>query len=82
MARFTPTVKTVLICRSRVEFDRVPAHRRGRRKEKRPTLGRPAFLATLFSRQECLLDSHYFLGAIASLAAFATRNLTTVLALI
>ncbi len=29
-----------------------------------------------------LLAPHYFLGAIESLAAFATRNFTTVLALI
>ena len=38
----------------------------------------PAHLSRLFERLELI----YFLGAIASLAALATRNFTTVLALI
>jgi hypothetical protein len=45
----------------------------------------PTFFSMLiFSGQECPLHSnHYaFLGAIASLAALATRNFTTVFALI
>jgi hypothetical protein len=42
---------------------------------------RPA-CAGLFAGQRCPHKFHYFLGAIASLVAFATRNFTTVLALI
>ena len=40
------------------------------------------FLTARFRGQECPRHSYYFLGAIESLAALATRNLTTVLALI
>ena len=72
-------------CRERGEADDRSGVRQSwwswNRASKRKASRKPAFLLPTFRGQDARA-THYFFGAIASFAAFATRNFTTVFALI